>query len=91
MSDDRSHSAVSAPKPPDVSQEQKVALAVIGVAAVARFVRDRRTYERVILLAIVLAAMAGMARASQDRSAARLIAWFNRKLTEVRREEASRS
>ena len=91
MSDDRSHSAGSAPKPPDVSREQKVALAVIGVTAVARFVRDRRTHERVILLAIVLAAMAGITRASQDRSIARLGAWFDRKLTEVGREEASRS
>ena len=55
-------------------------LAVIGVTAAGRIVRDRRTYERVILLAIVLAAAAGMARASQDRSMARLIAWDNRKL-----------
>jgi hypothetical protein len=91
MSDDRSHSAGSAPKPPDVSRDQKVALAMIGVTAVARFVRNRRTYERVILLAIVLAALAGMARASQDRSTERLMAWFNRKLAEVHREEASRS
>jgi len=35
-------------------------LAVIGMTAAARIVRNRRTYEGVILLAIVLAAAAGM-------------------------------
>ena len=69
-----------------------MALAAIGAAAAARIVRDRRTYERVILLAIVLAAAAGMARASQLRSVARLIAWDKRqRLAEQRRAEASRS
>jgi hypothetical protein len=107
MSDDRSHSAGhppavwntvissgptgSAPKPPDANRRQKVVLAAIGATAAARIVRNRRTYERVILLAIVLAAAAGIARASQLRSIARLIAWDKqRTLAEQRRAGAHR-
>lgn len=60
-------------------------LAVIGVAVTGRIVRSRRTYERAILLALVLAAAAGAARASRDRSMARLIAWANQKLQDERR------
>jgi hypothetical protein len=63
-----------APKPPGASRRQKTVLAVVGVTAAARIVGDRRTYERVILLAIVLAVAAGMARAGQVRSMARVIA-----------------
>ncbi len=77
--------------PPGVSGRQKVVLAVIGVAVTGRIVRSRRTYERAILLALVLAAAAGTARAGQARSMARLIAWANQKLQdERRRAEASR-
>jgi len=107
MSDDRSRSAAHsraawntvissgptglASKPPDASRRQRAVLAAIGVTAAARIVRDRRTYERVILLAIVLAAAAGMARASQLRSIARLIAWDKqRRLAEQRRAGAHR-
>lgn len=70
-----------------------MALAVIGVTVAARIARDRRTYERVIVLAIVLAAAAGAARASQAHSIERLIAWDKqqRTLAELRRAEASRS
>jgi len=76
----------SAHKPPDLSRQQKAALAVIGVTAAARIVRDRRTYERVVLVALVLAAVAGLARAGQAHSIARLIAWDKqRTLAELRR------
>jgi hypothetical protein len=67
-------------------------LAAIGVTVTARIVRDRRTYERVILLAILLAAAAGIARAGEVRFMARLIAWDKRRtLAEQRRAEAARS
>jgi hypothetical protein len=79
-------------KSPAASRRQNTVLAVIGVTVAARIVRDRRTYERVILLAIVLAAAGGIARAGQVRSMARLIAWDRRQtLAEQRRAEASRS
>jgi len=77
---------------PDVSRRQKVVLALIGANMAARIARDRRTYERVIVLAIVLAAAAGTARSSQAHSIARLIAWDKQRiLNEQRRAEASRS
>ena len=80
-----------APKPPSASRRQKTVLKVIGVTAAARIVRDRRTYERVILLAIGLAAAAGIARAGQVRSIARMIAWDKRQtLAEQRRAGAHR-
>jgi hypothetical protein len=79
-------------KSPTAGRRQNTVLAVIGVTAATRIVRDRRTYERVILLAIALAAAAGIARAGQARSMARLIAWDRRQtLAEQRRAEASRS
>ena len=91
MSDDGSHSAGLPPKSPTTSRRQNTVLAVIGATAAARIVRNRRTYERVILLAIVLAAAAGMARASQLRSVARLIEWDKRQaLAEQRRAGAHR-
>jgi hypothetical protein len=69
-----------------------VVLAVIGVGVTGRIVRSRRTYERAILMAIVLAAAAGAARASRARSMERLIAWANQKLQDERRRAgASRS
>jgi hypothetical protein len=80
-----------APKPLGASRRQKTVLAVIGVTAAARIVGDRQTYERIILLAIVLAAAAGMARAGQVRSMARVIAWDKRQtLAEQRRAGAHR-
>jgi hypothetical protein len=51
---------------------------VVGLAAVARLAGDRRTHERVILLAIALAAAVSLARAGEVRSIARLIDWDRR-------------
>ena len=79
-------------KSPEVSRHGKVVAAAIGVTAAARIARDRRTYERLILLAIVLAAAVGMARAGQVRSIARLAAWDKqRTLAERRKVKAPRS
>ena len=82
----------SAHKPPSLSRREKVVLAVIGVTAVTRMARDRRTYERVILVALALTAAAAIARAGQVRAITRLIAWDKEQtLAEQRRAEASRS
>jgi hypothetical protein len=82
----------SAHKPGSLSRREKVVLAVIGVTAVTRMARDHRTYERVILIALALTAVAGIARAGQVRAIARLIAWDKEQtLAEQRRAEASRS
>jgi hypothetical protein len=63
---------------PTASGQPKVVMAMIGLAAAARIVRDRRTYERVVIFAIVVAAAAGLARENQARSRARLVAWYQR-------------
>jgi len=65
---------------PAASRSPKMIMAMIGAAAAARIARDRRTYERLIVGAIVLAAAAGMARASQARSQERMAAWLKRTL-----------
>jgi hypothetical protein len=64
---------------PSASRQPKMVMAMIGGAAAARIARDRRTYERMIIFALVLAAAAGLARDSQARSVARLAAWDNRR------------
>ncbi len=84
--------AGSAHKSRSLSRREKVVLAVIGVTAVTRMARDRRTYERVILVALALTAAAGITRAGQARAMARLIAWDKQQtLAQQRRAEASRS
>ena len=50
-------------------------MAMIGLALAARLARDSRTYEHVIMAVIGVAALAGLGRASQTRSFARLAAW----------------
>jgi hypothetical protein len=102
MSDDRFHSGDAflwrlgtvmstgptgpAHKLPGLSGQQKAVLAVIGVAAATRMARDRKTYERAIVFALVLAAAAGLARAGQVRSISRLMAWDKqRTLADLRR------
>jgi hypothetical protein len=77
---------------PTASRQQKVAVAVIGLAMAARIARDRRTYERVIIFALVLAAAVSLARDNQARSLARLAAWDKRRtLAGQRHVKAPRS
>lgn len=75
-----------------VSQRSKVVVAAVGLATAARMARDRGTHERVIVLAIAVAAAIGLARAGQVRSITRLIEWDRRRiLAEQRRAKALRS
>lgn len=69
-----------APQWPSASRSPKLVMALIGGAAAARIARDRRTYERLIVIAIVLAAVAGLARENQARSQERMAAWLKRTL-----------
>ena len=91
MADDKIHSAAHlgaalercdfvrpaglAHKSPDISGKQRAALTVIGVTVAARIARDRRTYERLILMAIVLIATRDVFRAGAAAAIARIIAW----------------
>ena len=72
-------------KPPGADRIPKAVAAAIGLAAAARIARDHRTYERVILVAIVLAAAGGAARTGQTRSIQRLIAWDKRQALAAQR------
>lgn len=72
-------------KPPGADPVQKAVLAAVGLAAAARVVRDRRTYERIILVALVLAAAAGAARVGESKSIQRLIAWDKRQALAAQR------
>ncbi len=54
-------------------------MAVIGLALAVRLARDSRSYQHVIMVVIGLAAVAGLGRASQTRSFARLAAWDKRR------------
>ena len=72
-----------APQWPSASRQPKMVMALIGAGAAARIVRDRRTYERLVVIAIVLAAVAGLARENQARSQARMAAWLKRTLGEL--------
>jgi hypothetical protein len=81
-----------AAKRPGTGRLENVVVAAVGLATVVRMARDRRTYERIILAAIVLAAAADAARTGQARSIARLAAWDrHRTLAEQRRAKAARS
>jgi hypothetical protein len=54
-------------------------MAAIALALAARLARDSRSYQHVIMVMIGLAALAGLGKASQARSFARLAAWDKRR------------
>ena len=54
-------------------------MAVIELALAAHMARDSRTYQHVIMAVIGVAAVAGLGRASQTRSFARMAAWDKRR------------
>jgi hypothetical protein len=63
---------------PGASHPRHVVMAAMALGAAARLARDRRNLQHVIMIIIVLAAAEGLARASHDRSLARLAAWDKR-------------
>ena len=67
-----------APRSPSAGRQPKVVVAMIGGAAAVRIARDRHTYERLIVFALVLAAAAALARENQARSQERMVAWLKR-------------
>ena len=50
-------------------------MAAVALAAAAHAARNPRNLQHVIMVVIGLAAVEGLARASQERSLARLAAW----------------
>lgn len=79
-------------KRPGTGRLEKAVLAGVGLAALARIARDHRTYERLLLAAIVLAAAVGATHAGATRSVTRLVAWDKqRDLPKKLRGKAMRS
>lgn len=64
------------------SGDRHLAMMVIVLAVVARMARSIRTHETAIMVAITIAAVAGLGRASGARSVARLAAWDQRRHSE---------
>jgi hypothetical protein len=60
---------------PAVSRLRTVVSAVVCLTAAAGMARDRRTHEKVIVMALLVAAMAGLGRVGGVRLIERLIAW----------------
>ena len=79
-------------RPRGASSDHRLAMMVIGLAAAARMARDPRSHESAIIVVIAVAAVAGLGRASQARSFARLAAWDKRRnASELRRLKAPAS
>jgi hypothetical protein len=69
--------ARAAHQPDEASSGRNISMGMIGLALVARFVRDRRTYETAVVIAV--AALAGLGKAGETSSFARLAAWDQRR------------
>jgi hypothetical protein len=63
------------PEPAPSKRSTKMALVVIGLGVAGQVVRDARTREALIVIAIVVAAAAALARESGNKSVNRLKAW----------------
>jgi hypothetical protein len=71
--------ARAAHQPDEASSGRNISLGMIGLALVARFVRDPRTYQTAVVAAIAVAALAGLGKAGRTSSFARLAAWDQRR------------
>ena len=71
--------AKAARQPHEGSSGHKMSMVVIGLAVVARVLRDKRTHETAILVVIAVAAAAGLGKANRAKSFARLAAWDKRR------------
>jgi hypothetical protein len=76
-------------QPEEASSGRNISMGMIGLAMVARFLRDPRTYETAIVVVIAVVAVAGLGQAGKTSSFARLAAWDQRrKENELRRRKA---
>ena len=71
--------AGAARRPRGASSDHRLAMVTIGLAVAARIARDPRSHETAIMAVIAVAAVAGLGRAIQARSFARLAAWDKRR------------
>ena len=69
----------AASQPQEANSGHHMSMVVIGLAVVARIMRDPRTHEAAIVAVIAVAAAAGLGKASRAKSFARLAAWDKRR------------
>ena len=69
----------AASQPREANSGNHMSMVVIGLAVVARIMRDPRTHEAAIVAVIAVAAAAGLGKASRAKSFARLAAWDKRR------------
>jgi hypothetical protein len=75
---------------PGVRRHARVAWSLIGLRVAGNVLRSRRSYELMIVGAIMLAALARQAREGQTQILARLIAWDRRHRQALRRQLPAR-
>jgi hypothetical protein len=76
---------------PAVRRHNRIAWSLVGLKMAGNVLRSRRSYELMIVGAIMLAALAGEARENQAQILARLIAWDRRRRQALRRQLPARS
>jgi len=79
-------SSGSAPRPPDPSTNNQMAIRMVGLAVLVQMLRSRRLYEGAAFAAIVLAALAGLNKESRAKALARLTAWVKRQDDRLQRK-----
>jgi hypothetical protein len=77
-------------QPPAVRRDNRIAWSLIGLKMAGNVLRSRRSYELMIVGAIMAAALARQARESQVQILARLIAWDRRRRQALRRQLPAR-
>lgn len=73
-----------------VRRHNRIAWSLIGLGVAGNVLRSRRSYELMIVGAIMLAALARQARENQAQILARLIAWDRRQRQALRRQLPAR-
>jgi hypothetical protein len=73
-----------------VRRHNRIAWSLIGLRMAGNVLRSRRSYELMIVGAIMLAALAHQARENQTQILARLIAWDRRRRQTLRRQLPAR-
>jgi hypothetical protein len=71
---------------PAVRRDNRIAWSLVGLKVAGNALRSRRSYELMIVGAIMLAALARQAREDQAQILARLIAWDRRRRQALRRQ-----
>jgi hypothetical protein len=75
---------------PAVRRNDRIAWSLIGLKMAGNVLRSRRSYELMIVGAIMVAALARQAREGQTQILARLIAWDRRRRQDLRRQFPAR-